>query len=74
MPVNLNHLPVKSLKLGLKWLKWHNLFGKTINLDIITINNGDEIVERLFAREQNSLPSIPRVKLTITHQAIEKFV
>ena len=38
MPIDFEYVPAKSFPLIFVWLKWHNIFSVTINLNIIAVN------------------------------------
>ena len=44
MSVCLNDMPSKRSPFICQRFKWHNLFGITINLNVITVNNGHEMI------------------------------
>ena len=49
MCVGFKNMPTESFKFCLERFKRHDIFGKTINLNVVPIDNHDEIVNFIFS-------------------------
>ena len=73
--LNHNHFPEEALELSLEVAEGHHLVDGGVNLLVVVVDGGDEVVDLLGAGEHHGLPDLAFLELTVTvHGVDEVFV
>src|SRR5262249_50330595 len=67
--VDLKHVPVEGFVFVTERLERHYLFGHTVYLDVVPVDDGGEIREPILPSEHCRLPKISLLMLAIRHRA-----
>ena len=70
MSTNFLHMPVPSLPFRADRIQRHDVFGESIDLDVIAIDNRNKISQLFFPRKHGRFPALTAIVLAIAHQTI----
>src|SRR6185369_3566016 len=63
VPVDLKHMPVERLPLGAQVFEWHDIFCVTFNLNVVTVNDSDKVVQTFFSGKHHPFPGVALIEL-----------
>src|SRR5688572_23936087 len=71
MPVNFKDLPVKRCPLVFCRVKWHDIFGKAILLNPVSIEDRNNVVQLEFSRSHGGFPDLTFIRLAVANQDVD---
>ena len=69
MAVDAHHLPAESLVFGGERLDVHHRLSLAVNLQMVVVEDGNEVVELVLRGLHGRLPDLPLLLLAVAHDA-----
>ena len=69
MPVDFDYVPIERAPLVGQRFERHQVLGKTVDLDVVAVHDGYQVMQTFLAGQHDSFPTLAFVEFAVAHQA-----